>query len=439
MISARTKLQLLVFVVITVVGVAYVGARYARLDRFLFDDTYTVSVHLDTSGGIFAGGEVTYRGVQVGRIGELELRPGGGVTAHLDIERRWDRIPADTLALVGNRSAVGEQYVELQPRAEGAPFLAEGSEVAVEDTATPLPTEKLLADISTTVESVDKEALRTTIGSLGTAFQGTGPALGRILDTSSSFLETADANFQLTRDLIRDSETVLRTQVDSGSSLRTFARDMGLFVATLADANPDLVSVIEQGGATAMQVRTFLEENQVPITELLSRLITTGEIVSHHLDEVEIILTVYPYVVEGGMTVVAKSPDTGLYDAHFGLILSTTHPCREGYEGTRTRIPQNGETWPMNEDARCTASPSEANPRGAQNAPPPSGAHARRAAPGFDAPVLGSFDPASGQLRWGHVPSAAETSRTSAPATTAPSGEEAWQWLFLQPYRQTAP
>ena len=30
---------------------------------------------------------------------------------------------------------------------------------------------------------------------------------------------------------------------------------------------------------------------------------------------------IYPYVVEGGFTVVSKSPDTGMYDAHFGLIL----------------------------------------------------------------------------------------------------------------------
>jgi phospholipid/cholesterol/gamma-HCH transport system substrate-binding protein len=36
-ITSRTKKQLLVFVFITLVGVAYVGARYARLDRLVYD------------------------------------------------------------------------------------------------------------------------------------------------------------------------------------------------------------------------------------------------------------------------------------------------------------------------------------------------------------------------------------------------------------------
>ena len=128
MITRRTKVQLMVFVLITLVGVSFVGARYARLDRLLFDDSYTVVAHFPDSGGIFAGGEVTYRGVQVGQVSRLDLTDDG-VDVHLAIEKDFDAIPADTLAVVGNRSAVGEQYVELQPQADAEPFLEDGSEI----------------------------------------------------------------------------------------------------------------------------------------------------------------------------------------------------------------------------------------------------------------------------------------------------------------------
>ena len=47
----------------------------------------------------------------------------------------------------------------------------------------------------------------------------------------------------------------------------------------------------------------------------------------------------YPYVVEGGFTVVSKSPETGLYDAHFGLVL-TNDP--DGLPRTATRAPTPG-------------------------------------------------------------------------------------------------
>src|SRR3954471_15159768 len=105
MISRRVRLQLLVFVAITLLGVSYVGARYARLDRVFFDDHYTVVAHLERSGGIYEGREVSYRGVRVRSVGMLVLTDAG-VDAYLDIDNSDDTIPADTLAVVGNRSAV---------------------------------------------------------------------------------------------------------------------------------------------------------------------------------------------------------------------------------------------------------------------------------------------------------------------------------------------
>ncbi len=87
--------------------------------------------------------------------------------------------------------------------------------------------------------------------------------------------------------------------------------------------------------------------------------------------QLEQILAIYPYVVEGGFTVAARTPATGLYDAHFGMVL-TENPkvCQAGYEGTDTRIPQDGANRPMNVDARCAEPATQSNARGAQHAPP---------------------------------------------------------------------
>ena len=38
MIAQRTKVQLIVFAVITLLGVSYVGARYANLDKLFYAD-----------------------------------------------------------------------------------------------------------------------------------------------------------------------------------------------------------------------------------------------------------------------------------------------------------------------------------------------------------------------------------------------------------------
>ena len=425
MIGRRTRIQLLVFVLITLIGVTYVGGRYARLDRLFIDDTYTVVAHFSDSGGAFAGAEVSYRGVRVGQIDAMVLTEDG-VDLYLDVDNEYDDIPADTAALVGNRSAVGEQYVELQPRVDTAPYLRDGSEIARDRTATPLSTTTLLTNLSNTVESVDKDDLRTVVSEAGTAFQGTGENLGRIIDTSNDFIESANANFDVTTALIKDGNTVLRGQLASAGSLRSFARNFSLFSGTLAGSDASLRKVIDNGSATANELRTFLEDNQVELAELINNLVTTGEIVVQHLDGIEQLLVIYPYVVEGGFTVASRSPQTGLYDAHFGLVLTNSpEVCHAGYESTDTRVPQDGSNRPMNVAARCSEPASQSNARGAQHAPP------RAPAAYDDAPVVAAYDPATGTLDWGSTgPRDLRGVDSLSPQTL---GEDSWKWLFLQP------
>ncbi|MEZ0579818.1 MlaD family protein [Nocardioides sp. MH1] len=414
MITRRTKVQLLVFAVITLLGVSFVGARYAQLDRLIFDQSYTVVAHYPESGGIFAGGEVTYRGVGIGKVSKLVLTRDG-VDVYLDIDEKWDEIPSDTRALVGNRSAVGEQYVELQPNTDDGPYLTDGSEIS--DVATPIQTEKLLGDIATTVGSVDQDALRTTVHELGVAFDGTGEDLQKIIDTGNDFIEAADENFDVTTALIRDSNTVLKTQVGSESSLRTFASQLRVFTGAVAGADKDLRKVIDSGSFTANQLRTFLEQNEAELSDLLNNVVTTGRVVVKNLAGVRMLFLFYPAMLEGAFTVTAKSPQTGLYDAHIGLVITTQSPCYKGYEGTKRRSPSDLKDVPLNLDAHCAEPPTKSNARGAQNLP-------------RVAPDLGTFNLDTGRFEGGLPTPGVPTGRNVAPPSL---GADSWKWLYLEP------
>jgi phospholipid/cholesterol/gamma-HCH transport system substrate-binding protein len=424
MITRRTKLQLLVFALITMLGVSYVGARYARLDRLFVDRSYTVVAHFADSGGAFKGAEVSYRGVRVGQVSELVLTDDG-VDLRLDIDDEFDDIPADARALVGNRSAVGEQYVELQPQSDKGPFLTDDSEIARDRTSTPIQTDTLLTNLDETVRSIDQGDLRTVTRELGLALGGAGRDLQTILDTSNDFITAADQNFDVTVDLIRNANTVLNGQVDSERAFRRFARDLSSFTTTVADNDKDLRTLIENGSIGANELRTFLEDNEVELGDLINNLVTTGDVVVKHLDGIEQLLVIYPYVVEGSFTVVSKSPGTGLYDAHFGLVL-TQDPavCHAGYEGTDRRPPQDGSDRPMKEDTRCTSPASETNARGAQNIQAP------RAATGWGPADL-AYDPDTDTLT--SDPAAIERLERGGSVAPASLGEETWKWLYLQP------
>src|ERR1700710_203021 len=110
MVTSRTKKQLLVFVLITLIGVSFVGARYARLDRLFLNTDYNVNAQFVDSGGIFQGAEVTYRGVRIGQVSQMKLTRGG-VDVVMSIDNSNDKIPSAAKAVVGNKSAVGEQYI----------------------------------------------------------------------------------------------------------------------------------------------------------------------------------------------------------------------------------------------------------------------------------------------------------------------------------------
>lgn len=427
MITARTKKQLIAFVLITLLGASYVGAKYAKLDRLVLDRTYEVSAHFAESGGIFKGAEVTYRGVGVGTVGDMQVTKDG-VDVILAIENKYDDIPSDTTALVGNKSAVGEQYVELDPRSDSSPYLKNGSEIDMEDTDTPVSTTELLTNLSNTVNSVPQDQLRTVVSELGTAFKGAGPSMGQIIDTSTEFIETANDNFDLTTALIRDSNTVLKTQADKGSAIRSFARNLQLFSGTLADNDAALRSVIDNGSATANEVRTFLEQNKVNLGRLIQNLLTTGRITVKHIPGIRQILVLYPYIVAGGYTVTAPSPGGG-YDATFGLILTQNpHTCSKGYDQSEVRRADQTADKPMNEDAGCTDRSGTVTPRGAQWAP----AHGRTAAFGR---TVASYDAATGELTWA---GAAQAEPRENGADARVFGKDAWKWMLVQPSMRTA-
>ena len=103
MITRLTKIQLMIFAIVTVLGGAFVGGRYANLDRLFVDRSFPVTADLRDTGGIFAGAEVTYRGIAVGKVGRLEFTENG-VRATLDIENNAPKISEDVKALVANKS-----------------------------------------------------------------------------------------------------------------------------------------------------------------------------------------------------------------------------------------------------------------------------------------------------------------------------------------------
>ncbi|GAA1218635.1 MCE family protein [Prauserella alba] len=364
-LERKNRLQLLVFGLISLLAVGYAGGTYAGLDRLLGNRGYVVHVQLSESGGIFENAEVAYRGVTVGRVAALRLE-GDGVTVDLDIEDGTPDIPADSEAVVANRSAVGEQYVDLRPRSDGGPYLGPGSTIDSSRTDTPVPPGQLLGNLNRLVSSVDPESLRTVVDELDTAFTGAGPDLGRLLDSAGSLTAEATENLPETAQLLRQSRTVLDTQRRNADQLRSIAGGFRDIAAQLKSSDSDLRTVIDRAPGASREISALLDESGTSLSVLIANLLTTSQVLEPRTDALEHMMVALPMVSGFSRSVVSNG------EGHLGFVPTffDPHGCTKGYEGTQRRPANDTRDIEPNTEAYCAEPPgSPSNVRGAQNAP----------------------------------------------------------------------
>jgi phospholipid/cholesterol/gamma-HCH transport system substrate-binding protein len=369
MLTRRVRFQVVLFVVISLATTAFVGANYAGLDRLFGSGSYLVKLELAEGGGLFTNGEVTYRGVAVGRVGELRLTVTG-TEADLLIDDGAPPIPANSRAVVANRSAVGEQYVDLQPRTADQPYLGAGSVIRRESTTLPLPVNNLLTDLDSFTASVPTQDLRTVVDELDDALRGTGPDLQTLLDTATTFTQEASTHLPQTSKLIGDGATVLRTQVDSSAEWRSFSSNAKTFAQQLAKSDGDLRRLIATAPPAATELSSLLKENDPGLPILLANLLTTARVFATRTDAEQQLLVNTPRAVAA----VGSAIDDRTHELRMGLVLNFNDPppCEQGYEGTRHRPSTDTTPLPFNTDAACTLPyGNESSVRGTQNAPHP--------------------------------------------------------------------
>lgn len=359
--SRLVSTQLILFVIIAILGVVYVGAKYVRIDQLLGFGQYTVIGEFTDSGGIFENAEVTYRGIPVGRVGALDLTEKG-VNVELKMDKSGPDVPSDTIAVVANRSAIGEQYVDLQPRTDQGPFLQDGDVIAEADTSIPTPVESLLKNVKTLADSVPVDDLRTLVTELGTGFEGTGESLEGLVTSLDTLSADALDNLPQTITLIRDSRVFLDTQSEQSSSIQQFSSDLELVTAQLRDSDPDIRRLIDNGIPASDQVGALVDQAGPSLTSNLTSLAGIAETLSPRAFALRPLLQFLPALAQGANAV---SPGDGTI--HQGILLEVNNPpsCTIGYEGTQAIIDAEyaknpdfdptQQDFPLNLDANCNA------------------------------------------------------------------------------------
>jgi phospholipid/cholesterol/gamma-HCH transport system substrate-binding protein len=431
-IRRSTKIQLAIFVVLSLLGITYVGASYVGVNPF--NGPFTVTMHLPSSGGIFTNADVDERGVVVGRVGAVRIAPGGGVDVELKINH-GQKIPASGLtAKVTNLSAVGEQYVELEPVTTGAPYLTAAS-APIQGTI-PVDDAVILRNLEQLFASVNVHDLSTTVTELGKSFADLGPSLQKLIDGGEELTQAAQDALPQTEQLINDGKTVLDTQQQVSAELKSFAASFNRFSGEVSAKDASLRTILDSGTAAAQQLKLLIQDNQDAIPELVTNLGNLSQIQSVRLPQVRAVLELYPAIVADSFYALPPPGKDGISTARFGNVTDFGSFCSTGYQSTKPRS-NKPKDWggAANLDAYCTHD-SQNDQRGARFAPRPKGdnANVTNAMP-YDGPHYGQPFPGSGPVGPCGTPKCPKA-LSGAKSTAAQATDSAYQQpqTVLAPY-----
>jgi len=349
-LNRRIFVQLAIFAVIAVIAGSVMVFGYMKLPATWFDvGHYEVTVQLPTAGGLYATGNVTYRGTEVGRVENVRLTDTGGVEAVLSL-RSDVAIPSDLEAEVHSQSAIGEQYVALLPRSSGGPPLKNGDVIPLKDTKVPPDINSLLDATNRGLQAIPRDNLKTVIDESYTAIGGLGPEISRFVKGSTALAIDARANLDPLTTLIDQSQPILDTQSETSDALKAWAANLATITHQLQTKDAALAGFLDQGGAAANEARELIDRLQPTLPVLLANLVSVGDVALTYQTALEQLLVLLPQGTAGMQAgVIANMNSKQDYKGaflDFNLNVNLPQPCTTGFLPVQQQRPANFEDYP---------------------------------------------------------------------------------------------
>lgn len=328
-ISRTTARKLVAFLVIAAIAVGWGAVTYLNVPRMLGIGRNSVTVQLPAGAGLYVNGVVSLRGVTVGQVDAVRLTRDG---VEADVQVLDDHpIPVDSAVEVRSISAVGEQYINFEPRTTGGPFLTDGAVVPVQQVSLPTTTGELLSQANALAASVPGQKLNTTVGELGEAFAGGGDDLGRLIDSFDLLTREATANLDPTVRLIDDLDPVLATQNATSGDIRTYVANLASFTGRLTEADPALRGTLDRFPPALDEVAGFVKQIGDPLPDLLNNLTSVGEVARVYVPHLEQTLTLLPSTFDASIGAVSGSPVPGTIMINLQTQVNDPAPCVNGF------------------------------------------------------------------------------------------------------------
>jgi phospholipid/cholesterol/gamma-HCH transport system substrate-binding protein len=369
MLTRFVRIQLAIFTIVGIVGVVVMVVWYVQVPTLLGIGKMTVTLELPASGGLYRFSNVTYRGVQIGKVTAVGLTSHGAkATLSLDTS---PKIPADLVAEVRSISAVGELYVDLRPRTNSPPYLHDGSVIAMRDTTIPQPIGPVLDQTSALINSIPKGKLSALLDESFKAFNGAGYDFGSLFDTSARVSGDLNGVADRARTLTEDTGPFLDSQAQTTDAIRLWAHSLAGFTGQLVTNDPQVRTLLQKGPGAFDEASKLLDQIKPTLPVLLANLTTVGQILVTYHASVEQVLVLLPPFTAAIQSFIGNKNPTGMAQGDFAVTADDPPGCTVGFlPPSQWRSPADTTTVDTPDGLYCKLpQDSPIGVRGARNYP----------------------------------------------------------------------
>jgi phospholipid/cholesterol/gamma-HCH transport system substrate-binding protein len=363
------RIQLVLFALLTVIALTVLGVYYLRLPSLAGIGQYTLTADLPASGGLYATANVTYRGITIGKVTDVEPTERG-VKATMSISDDF-KIPLDATANVHSVSAIGEQYIDLVsegPSSSSGQYFSPGQTV----TRGTVPREigPALDAANNGLAVLPKEKIAGLLDETSQAVGGLGPALQRLVDGTQAIVGDFKSNIGDVNDIINNSAPIIDSQVNSGDAIQRWAANLNSITAQTAAQDQVLRSGLKQAAPTADAVTAVFSNVREALPQTLANLEIVFDMLKRYNNGLEQTLVLLPQ--GGAIAQTVASPFKNAANLDFSLTINQPPPCLTGFlPASEWRSPADTSTAPLPSGLYCKIpkdTPSNVV-RGARNYP----------------------------------------------------------------------